>query len=71
MNDEIKDTELSDDDNPEYLFTGINNSILIAAIKGEVDLTKLAKKEMANRGLDLNGEWIGFKAADKVHGINR
>ena len=65
MSDEIK--ELSDDDNPEYLFNGINNSILIAAIKGEIDLVKLAKKEMANRGLGLNGEWIGFKKAEELH----
>ena len=62
-----EDTRLSDDNNPEYLFNGINNSILIAAIKGEVDLMKLAKKEMANRGLDLNGEWIGFKEAGKLY----
>lgn len=53
--------ELDDDKNPAYLFTGIHTELLIKALSGEINLQELAKKEMANRGLDHDGNWIGFK----------
>ena len=36
-------------------------SFLIMSAKGEIDLNKMAKEELDNRGLNLEGKWIGFK----------
>ena len=32
----------------------------------QIDMLQLARDEMAQRGLGLNAEWIGFKAAAKL-----
>jgi hypothetical protein len=47
----------------------VHNNILSAAAKGHLDLNKRAKHELANRGHDSNGKWIGFDAAEKHHGV--
>ncbi len=39
---------------------------LIAAATGKVDLNLLAREELANRGYDLNNQWVGFEKARKV-----
>jgi len=43
--------------------------VLAAVARGEIDLNRIAKEELASRGLGLRGEWVGFKAARKVHGV--
>lgn len=42
-------------------------AVLAAAARGEIDLNALAKGELANRGVDTNGKWVGFRAANKLH----
>jgi hypothetical protein len=37
--------------------------ILAAAARGEIDLNVVARQELANRGVDWNGKWIGFEKA--------
>lgn len=37
--------------------------VLVAVSKGELDLNIIAREELANRGLDQNGLWIGFERA--------
>lgn len=44
--------------------------VLVAIARGEIDLNRIAREELANRGLGLHGEWVGFKAAAKIHGVN-
>ena len=51
----------SDDLNPNYLFLGIPTDLLVAIGKEQIDPVELANKELANRGLDINGKWVGFK----------
>lgn len=51
--------EISDDDNPEYLFNGVNTSIVKAIANKRIDAVKLAQKELYQRGLDKSGKWIG------------
>lgn len=41
--------------------------VLAAAARGELDLNQLARKEIAARGLDKNGVWVGFDKAAKIH----
>jgi hypothetical protein len=37
--------------------------ILVAVALGELDLNRLAREEMAQRGYDQQGVWVGFKRA--------
>lgn len=43
--------------------------VLAAVARGELDLNLLARKELAGRGLDDQGAWIGFDRAKKFHKI--
>lgn len=63
--------ELPDDLNPQYLFSGVANVLLIQIVKGEIDPVLIAKQELANRGWGLNNEWIGFDEANKLYGLDK
>ena len=54
----------------EFLQTA-NTSILVMAVNGEIDLNELAKEELVNRGLDKNGQWVGFDEAAVIHGVKK
>ena len=41
--------------------------VLAAVARGELDLNQLAREELANRGLDKNGAWVGFDCANEIH----
>ena len=43
------------------------NKVLVAVANGELDLNNLARKELANRGLDKQGNWVGFAQANQIH----
>ena len=42
-----------------------------AAARGELDLNRLARVELASRGLDRDGVWVGFERAREIHGFGR
>lgn len=43
--------------------------VLAAAARGELDLNLLAREELASRGLDTQGEWVGFDRARQIHQV--
>lgn len=43
--------------------------VLAAAVRGAIDLNQLAREELAKRGLDKNGSWVGFAKARIIHNI--
>ena len=43
--------------------------VLAAAARGEIDLNRIAREELASRGLGLHGEWVGFQMARTIHGL--
>lgn len=45
------------------------NKVLAAAARGELDLNRLAREEMASRGLDRDGNWVGFDRACQIHQV--
>jgi hypothetical protein len=51
----------TDELNPVYLFHLIATDLLVAIVKKKIDPIELANKELANRDLNENGEWVGFK----------
>ncbi|MDR3287057.1 MAG: hypothetical protein LBT27_06415 [Prevotellaceae bacterium] len=50
-----------DELNPELLFNLTYNKLLVDIIAGKIDLIKLAKQQLKNRGYNESGEYIGFK----------
>ena len=43
--------------------------VLAAAARGELDLNRLARQELAARGLDDHGVWVGFPRAKQIHNV--
>ena len=43
--------------------------VLAAAARGEIDLNRLAREELASRGLDDQGVWVGFPRAKQIHNV--
>ncbi|HRE97760.1 MAG TPA: hypothetical protein PK637_13405 [Flavobacteriales bacterium] len=60
----------SDDENPTYIFGSTNNRVLVDAMKGEFDLIYMVRRELANRGLDSDGKWVGFDKAREIHQVD-
>jgi hypothetical protein len=46
-----------------------DTKVLAAAARGELDLNRIAREELAARGLDLNGVWVGFEKAREIHNL--
>ncbi len=45
------------------VFQGVDTALLVAAVGGRIDLLEMAKQELASRGLNQQGVWVGFDAA--------
>lgn len=43
--------------------------VLAAVARDELDLNRLAREELASRGLDDQGVWVGFDRAKQVHNV--
>lgn len=55
--------ELPDELNPDLMFNMTASELLVKAVKGEIDIQKLVKKELVARGIDDQRNWIGFDKA--------
>jgi hypothetical protein len=53
----------------ENVLQTASTAMLSRAAAGQLDLNLLARFELANRGMDVAGKWIGFQAAAKLHGV--
>lgn len=42
-------------------------TILVAVAAGRLDLNDLARRELADRGLDHKGKWVGFPKANAIY----
>ncbi|GAB2798640.1 hypothetical protein GCM10027275_50280 [Rhabdobacter roseus] len=51
----------ADDLNPNLLFSTTWTELLVAIANGQVDAQELARQQLAGRGLDLLGKWVGYK----------
>lgn len=63
---QIADPDVSDSQNPAFLFSLTSVDLLLAIAAGLVDPMHRVRKELANRGLDANGKWIGFDRARQI-----
>jgi hypothetical protein len=60
-----------DDDNPAFIFSLTSSKLLAEAIEGDFDLIYLVRRELANRGQNSQGKWVGFDEAAKIHRIEK
>lgn len=44
----------------------LDTRFLLAIHHGDVDVVKLARRELASRGLDGRGRWVGFASAGEL-----
>jgi hypothetical protein len=42
---------------------------LLAIHHGDVDMVHLVRRELASRGMDGNGRWVGFAEAGQALGV--
>ncbi len=52
---------IPDEENPLFLFSTTANKLLVMGLNKGFDFNVLARRELAERGLNLKGEWIGFQ----------
>ena len=57
----------ADETNPDFLYSTTATALLLAIETGLIDPVRLARAELANRGLDANGDWVGFDGARQIH----
>lgn len=60
-----------DDLNPRYIFSLTATALLVEALRGDFDLKLLIRRELANRGQDDKGNWVGFDKAAQIHKIKK
>ena len=51
---------MTDEQNPNLIFNLTDTELLIKIANGEIDAKELAKAQLANRGLNEKGEWVGY-----------
>lgn len=51
---------IPDEHNPLFLFSLTHHALLAKIVRGELDALELAKLQLRERGLDENGNWVGF-----------
>lgn len=60
-----------DDLNPKFIFSTTATALLVEALKGVFDLKHLVRLELANRGVDDKGNWVGFEKAKELHKVKK
>ena len=61
-----KGQTMTDDTNPRFVFSTTATELLSKAANGEIDFNQLARQELANRGLNTDGKWVGFEKAKEI-----
>ncbi|WP_414616590.1 hypothetical protein [Stenotrophomonas muris] len=47
----------------------LDTRFLLAILHGDVDVGRLARRELASRGVDGSGRWVGFAEAGRALGV--
>jgi hypothetical protein len=47
----------------------LSSEVLAAVASGRLDLNLAARHELASRGQDKKGAWVGFDKAARIHGV--
>jgi len=52
---------IPDEENPIFLFSQTHTDLLVDILDGGIDPIQMAKRELATRGRNEKGKFIGFK----------
>lgn len=63
----MSENNIPDDLNPKYVFSGTSTEVLVNLINSGDKVIELLHEALANRGVDLQGKWVGFQAAEELH----
>lgn len=65
--EQIKDFQVAaelglipDGENPLFIFSQTHTDLLVEIVGGEIDIVRLAKRELECRGLNSKGRFVGF-----------
>lgn len=61
-----RDGSLPEEENPLFLFGATSTSLLVRALNKEFDITMLIRLQLATRGVDEKGRWVGFEKAKQT-----
>lgn len=64
---EAKWNDLDDEENPHAALPGLSSKALAQLAGGHVDGKAHAARELASRGQDLDGKWVGHAKAKEAH----
>jgi hypothetical protein len=59
-NEKAQAGSVKDDLNPAFILSLTATELLSKIAKGEINAMELAKRELENRGLNIDGSWVGF-----------
>ena len=51
---------------PKYAVQVLSTPLLVKFAKGEINMERMARSELANRGLDVDGKWVGCDTAEHI-----
>lgn len=57
----IPESEIPDELNKDLIFHMTHTDLLVKALSGEIDILECIRKELSARGLNEEGQWVGFK----------
>lgn len=66
MSDTTTQAHVPDELNPAYTFSSTRNAILLDMVSGKIDPVAMAAKELADRGYDHSGKFVGFSHAEDI-----
>jgi len=61
---EIIGNTTPEDQRPELMLQGMHLSLLQKIIRGDINIKEIALKEIDNRGVDIEGAWVGLGEYD-------
>ena len=61
-----KTKNLPESQNPFFQLQVLPSWFLIGAVNGKLDIDALIRNELASRGINKSGEWVGFEKSFKV-----
>ena len=64
-----RDNEKNDEINIDFVYQQTDTELLLTLLNPKTDARYYLKKELANRGLDNDGLWVGFAKAKKIHRV--
>jgi len=66
MKSSLVEEIVGDDLNPHFMFSDIRSELLLAIEAGELDVLDLVRDQLASRGFDRAGKWVGFDRSAEI-----